>query len=157
MTEHRFERFCVTFGLSEQWRGVEVREHQAIVVHPAGEPYQAGADPDELSKALVVRLLPREPGTNLKAYAHRVMLRHVPQGRPTEFASIIDGRPAVGFEWTDGVSDVATWFVEGPNRVWYRIDCTEKPSLGEDGKYRYQSSGRVEGSQLLSQFRWDPS
>ena len=40
-----------------------------------------------------------------------LMARRVPQGWPERFAAQIDGRAARGFDWTDGVNSILSWFV----------------------------------------------
>ncbi|MBS2015205.1 MAG: hypothetical protein JST00_20115 [Deltaproteobacteria bacterium] len=91
------------------------------------------------------------PGTTLETYAEARMRQHVRQGEPERFADVIGGHPAIGYTWTDGVLDIATWFLEPLPSAAVRIDHSipsflDRARLGRDA--------RGEGSALLATLRW---
>ncbi|NUP10192.1 MAG: hypothetical protein HOW73_29430 [Polyangiaceae bacterium] len=42
------------------------------------------------------------------------MGRRVLQGEPGRFSAELDGVPARGFEWTDGICDILSYFAQSP-------------------------------------------
>ena len=89
--------------------------------------------------------------TTLEEYADARMKRHVPQGYPERFAAVVGDRAALGYTWTDGISDIATWFVEPLPSVVVRIDHSI-PSIAP--RERSGVDARGEGAGLLATLQW---
>jgi hypothetical protein len=91
-------------------------------------------------------------GLTLEQAAEQQMLRHTQPGFPDEFPDTIDGRPALGFGWTNGAWFFATWFVALAPAVVVRIDYGgPPPNLRED---RLEGDPRQDGVALLAGLRW---
>lgn len=91
------------------------------------------------------------PAGSLATYAEREMARHVRQGEPSRFSDRIGGLEALGYEWTDGVMDIATWFVAPSPSVGVRVDHAIS-ALGPLS--RPNVSARAEGAILLASVTW---
>lgn len=52
----------------------------------------------------------------------RLMQRRVRQGEPERFRAEVDGLPAYGFDWTDGVANIRSLFVRGPHEHFIEVN-----------------------------------
>jgi hypothetical protein len=52
--------------------------------------------------------------TSLHDFAEQQMARRVRQGYPERFAAMVDGTQALGFDWTDGVANILSYFAVHP-------------------------------------------
>jgi hypothetical protein len=85
-------------------------------------------------------------------YADSVMHRHVRQGAPEVSARDLCGREARAYQWTDGVRNIESVFVEIPVSTPFavlRLDVVT-PSFKEDVAAR----GRVAASRVLESLTW---
>jgi hypothetical protein len=84
-------------------------------------------------------------------FAEALMRRRVANGEPERFDDLLGTVPALGYEWTDGIHDIATWFVKPTDDVAVEILVT-LPGLSEpSGRYR---DPIARGRTLLCSARW---
>jgi len=67
--------------------------------------------------------------------AETAMRRNVTQGEPDRFPAVFAGHPAFGYEWTDGVQWVLTWWLELDPECCARVDYAN----GTVGRIREQA------------------
>ncbi|MCB9687402.1 MAG: hypothetical protein H6738_03850 [Alphaproteobacteria bacterium] len=77
------------------------------------------------------------------------MARRVRQGRPERFDARIGDRAARGFDWTDGVDSILSWFVDLDGGALVEISLAMHPSAGRTG-----DSVRALAKPLLARVRW---
>jgi hypothetical protein len=71
--------------------------------------------------------------------AEAAMRRHVGQGEPDRFPAIVSGRPAFGYEWSDGAQTVVTWWLELDAEWYARVEYT----IGTMGCIREQADAML--------------
>lgn len=79
------------------------------------------------------------------------MTRHVEQGSLERFTDSIGGVPALGFSWTDGILDIATWFVAPSASAVVRVDHSVTPPTSAPTR---EMNVRVDGGTLLASIAW---
>jgi len=67
--------------------------------------------------------------------AEAAMQRHVRQGEPDRFPAVVSGHPAFGYEWSDGVQTILTWWLELDSEFCARVEYAN----GTPGRIRDQS------------------
>jgi hypothetical protein len=85
-------------------------------------------------------------------YADDVMRHHVRQGTPDLSSCDVCGREARAYQWTDGVRNIESVFVEIPDSTHFtvlRLDVVI-PSLNAEAAAR----GRGAASRVLESLRW---
>jgi hypothetical protein len=70
----------------------------------------AGWDFDRLPEDLTT--IVHRTAVPSRELADTQMRRFVRQGEPERFDDLVGTAPAQGYQWTDGVRDIATWFVQ---------------------------------------------
>jgi hypothetical protein len=79
-----------------------------------------------------------------------LMARRVRQGYPDQFDSSILGVSASGYDWTDGVRHILSWFVEQPSG--YVVEFC----LARDSNAEHSVTGNLHeiGAALFAHVRW---
>lgn len=64
------------------------------------------------------------------------------------------GRTAAFFSWTDGIKDIASWFVELPNEL-LEFDCVGPGLCDPEGQIDVREANPRElGGRILASLRW---
>ncbi|MFO0547069.1 MAG: hypothetical protein U0271_01710 [Polyangiaceae bacterium] len=97
---------------------------------------------------LLVQVVSLAPGEGSTEVVESRMAGRVQRGHPGRFAAVVAGRPARGFDWTDGVQDILSFFVE-------LHDCLVELSLARAALPQTHSAPLMEvASSLLVGVRW---
>lgn len=92
--------------------------------------------------------------STIAEYADGVMRRHVGQGAPEISSRDVCGREMRAYQWTDGVRNIETVFVEIPDSTHFtvlRLDIVVTPSFEADD---VAARGRVAASRVLESLTW---
>jgi hypothetical protein len=89
--------------------------------------------------------------TPSRELAEARMRRFVRDGEPESFADLVGGLAAQGYNWTDGVRNIATWFVQLADELVVEIHVA-LPGLIEPPRRDRDPIAR--GRTLLSSARW---
>jgi hypothetical protein len=92
----------------DDWSASERNGCTAFVRH--GDLSVGDGKPEWAPFAIFVSISPADPGTR-DLVAEDEMKRRVPQGYPERFSATVGGQPALGYEYTDGISLLRTVFV----------------------------------------------
>jgi len=136
--------------LPASWRGMD---HPAGVVFASEDEWQvAEGRPEALRTSIFFGLLSVPEGMSVAHYVDRKMVRHVPVGMPEEFAWEVDGRSARAFEWTDGVTNILSFYFGLAPRLIFLIEVAEP--FREDG-----GCGDLHAlaKDILARLHWAPS
>lgn len=85
------------------------------------------------SARLDVTDLPVPEGVDLEAHARAYVSRFIPGGEPERFAAVVGGRPALGFRWVDGVSEITTWIATPFDAAALALNVSWTVGLGDTG------------------------
>jgi hypothetical protein len=90
------------------WQRVERPNGTAFADESALDSY----DGDVTSVPLMLFVSVLDPaGHSVQRVAEDLMSRRVRQGYPGRFDAVISGLPALGFDWTDGIMEILSYFV----------------------------------------------
>ncbi len=111
-------------ALPEDWRRVEV---------PQGVAFARATDLDrhdnDVQCAQLCLFIFAADAPNVIDFSEELMARRVRQGYPERFSPTVAGIPALGFEWTDGVAHIRSYFVPHPRGpiIEFQIATTWSP------------------------------
>jgi hypothetical protein len=78
---------------------------------------ECGSDFDNLPLTFLVAIVPSARDLAVGAPIVELMGRRVRQGDPDWFADTVGGLASVACSWTDGVTEILSWFVTHPSSL----------------------------------------
>jgi hypothetical protein len=126
--------FGFTLVIPAVW-GVVLEASKLLVAfpRPAMRFDYASVTVEATSARLDITDLPVPEGADLEAHARDYVLRFLPGGEPERFEAVVGGRPALGFRWVDGVSEITTWIATPSDGAPLAVNVSWTVGLGTDG------------------------
>ncbi len=87
---------------------------------------------------------------SVEEHAEAEMNRFVPDGNLERFEAVIDGRKMLGFDYTDGVSEIRSFYVEISEGAACCV--TLKIGIGPSGQSDAES--QIEAEEMIATIRW---
>lgn len=103
---------------------VRVDLPSGLAYAPAGELEGGAGNLELVATSIAIQVVPSAPGQTPEAAAHALMRRRVPAGDLPKLRADIDGTPAFGFDWTDGVRDIFSFFVLSAEGVLIELSAS---------------------------------
>ncbi|HLK14715.1 MAG TPA: hypothetical protein VKT78_07920 [Fimbriimonadaceae bacterium] len=139
-----YPRLGIAIELGQDWQ-VNVDPETGSL-----KAFRGGIDADSASAGLFVGLKNRDPSIDPATQALRIMKPHTGRGEPEEIQSELNGRPAFGYRWTDGLGEVLTWLVPTASGDFLEVEfsfCGRRHSFYEGGLLE-------EAHQALLSLKW---
>jgi hypothetical protein len=134
----------------DDWCSTETPHSTAFV--RAHDLAYAGGDPTWCSFAIYVELVGADSSA-LHRVAENLMARRVREGYPGRFKTELGGVPALGYDYTDGVSNLRSYFAPCPSGGIVEL-CIRK-AVASYGEHQVPLESAAEF--VLAGIRWTPS
>ncbi|MFT3772615.1 MAG: hypothetical protein QM820_45065 [Minicystis sp.] len=146
MTVARSLERILEFSAPDGWRRIDLPNGMAFA--PAHDLDAVQGRIEFAPVSFSVQKVPAIEGSFEQAIEH-LMRRRVPDGEPGRFRAEVDGLPAYGFDWTDGIANIRSLFVRSPDGHFLEVNVgrsafsiEDRPAFGDFAR------------DLLTRLRW---